>query len=185
MCIRDRDLDEIKFDREFMLAHDPEQIEKNHMILRVLSRLAKELGIRTVVEGVERNEDVEFLKTIDCDLAQGYYYDRPIPADDFDRKYILPEGSRPKATYKPTRPIGELPSSRISAYSATAAANADKANAAKTNSAEAANADKAHASDNANAAPSNAADSKAAEAKDSDSAAPSNATGAESTDSAK
>lgn len=100
------DIDEIKFDRQFMLADDPEQIKKNHMILRVLSKLAKELGIRTVVEGVERNEDVEFLKTIDCDLAQGYYYDRPIAADDFDRKYMLEPGSRPPATYKPSRPIG-------------------------------------------------------------------------------
>lgn len=84
------DIDEIKFDREFLLAEDPEQIKKNHMILRVLSKLTKELGIRTVVEGVERNEDVEFLKTIDCDLAQGYYYDRPIPVDAFDQKYMFP-----------------------------------------------------------------------------------------------
>ena len=84
------DIDEIKFDREFLLAEDPEQIKKNHMILRVLSKLTKELGIRTVVEGVERNEDVEFLKTIDCDLAQGYYYDRPIPVDAFDQKYMIP-----------------------------------------------------------------------------------------------
>lgn len=84
------DIDEIKFDREFLLAEDPEQIKKNHMILRVLSKLTKELGIRTVVEGVERNEDVEFLKTIDCDLAQGYYYDRPIPVDAFDHKYMFP-----------------------------------------------------------------------------------------------
>lgn len=84
------DIDEIKFDREFLLAEDPEQIKKNHMILRVLSKLAKELGIRTVVEGVERHEDVEFLKSIDCDLAQGYYYDRPIPVDAFDKKYMFP-----------------------------------------------------------------------------------------------
>lgn len=84
------DIDEIKFDREFLLAEDPEQIKKNHMILRVLSKLAKELGIRTVVEGVERHEDVEFLKSIDCDLAQGYYYDRPIPVDTFDKKYMFP-----------------------------------------------------------------------------------------------
>lgn len=83
------DIDEIKFDREFLMAEDQEQIKKNHMILRVLSKLAKELGIRTVVEGVERNEDVEFLKTIDCDLAQGYYYDRPIPVDAFDEKYMF------------------------------------------------------------------------------------------------
>lgn len=84
------DIDEIKFDREFLLAEDPEQIKKNHMILRVLSKLAKEIGIRTVVEGVERHEDVEFLKSIDCDLAQGYYYDRPIPVDAFDKKYMFP-----------------------------------------------------------------------------------------------
>ena len=84
------DIDEIKFDREFLLAEDPEQIKKNHMILRVLSKLAKELGIRTVVEGVERHEDVEFLKSIDCDLAQGYYYDRPIPVYTFDKKYMFP-----------------------------------------------------------------------------------------------
>lgn len=84
------DIDEIKFDREFLLADEPEQIKRNQMILRVLSKLAKELGIRTVVEGVERQEDVDFLKSIDCDLAQGFYYDRPIPADAFDQKYMLP-----------------------------------------------------------------------------------------------
>lgn len=82
------DIDEIKFDREFLMVEEPEQIKKNHMILRVLSKLAKELGIRTVVEGVERHEDVEFLKSIDCDIAQGYYYDRPIPVDAFDKKYM-------------------------------------------------------------------------------------------------
>lgn len=92
------DIDEIKFDREFLLAEDPEQVKKNQMILRVLSSLAKNLGIRTVVEGVERNEDVEFLKGIDCDLAQGYYYDRPIPADVFDKKYMLPSDFVEKST---------------------------------------------------------------------------------------
>ena len=70
------------------MVDEPEQIKKNHMILRVLSKLSKEMGIRTVVEGVERNEDVEFLKSIDCDIAQGYYYDRPIPVDAFDAKYM-------------------------------------------------------------------------------------------------
>lgn len=98
------DIDEIKFDREFLLAEEPEQIKKNQMILRVLSKLAKELGIRTVVEGVERNEDVEFLKSIDCDLAQGYYYDRPIPVDVFDQKYMSDRPIRPE-TLAATKPM--------------------------------------------------------------------------------
>ena len=98
------DIDEIKFDREFLMADDPEQIKRNHMILRVLSKLAKEMGIRTVVEGVERNEDVEFLKTIDCDLAQGFYYDRPIPAAAFDLKYMTPEH---KASDEPSKLVAQ------------------------------------------------------------------------------
>ena len=98
------DIDEIKFDREFLMADDPEQIKRNHMILRVLSKLAKEMGIRTVVEGVERNEDVEFLKSIDCDLAQGFYYDRPIPAAAFDLKYMTPEH---KASDEPAQLVAQ------------------------------------------------------------------------------
>ena len=86
------------------MADDPEQIKRNHMILRVLSKLAKEMGIRTVVEGVERNEDVEFLKTIDCDLAQGFYYDRPIPAAAFDLKYMTPEH---KASDEPSKLVAQ------------------------------------------------------------------------------
>lgn len=91
------DIDEIKFDREFLMADDPEQIKRNHMILRVLSKLSKELGIRTVVEGVERQEDVDFLRSIDCDIAQGYYYDRPIPVAAFDQKYMTDRPLTPAA----------------------------------------------------------------------------------------
>lgn len=83
------DIDEIKFDREFLMVNEHTKLEKNQMILRVLSKLSKEMGIRTVVEGVERREDVEFLQGIDCDIAQGYYYDRPIPVDVFDKKYMM------------------------------------------------------------------------------------------------
>lgn len=86
------DIDEIKFDREFLMVDDEEKLNKNKTILRVLSQLARSFGIRTVVEGVERGSDVEFLKTIDCDLAQGYYYDRPIADTVFDAKYIFPDG---------------------------------------------------------------------------------------------
>lgn len=127
------DIDEIKFDREFLLAEDPEQIKKNHMILRVLSKLAKELGIRTVVEGVERNEDVEFLKSIDCDLAQGYYYDRPIPVEAFDKKYIFTDCDEIPPV-KPLQASADTPATADST-SATAAADSDASAAAAANAA--------------------------------------------------
>lgn len=89
------DIDEIKFDREFLMVSNEEKLNKNKMIIRVLSQLAHSFGIRTVVEGVERGSDVEFLKTIECDLAQGYYYDRPLADTVFDAKYMFPNGVPP------------------------------------------------------------------------------------------
>lgn len=95
------DIDEIKFDREFLMVNDEYKLNRNKTILRVLSQLARSFGIRTVVEGVERGSDVEFLKTIDCDLAQGYYYDRPIADTVFDAKYIFPDGTPPEVSKQP------------------------------------------------------------------------------------
>lgn len=45
--------------------------------------LAKELGMKVCAEGVEKQEQVEFLKQLNCNSIQGYYYSRPVPLDDF------------------------------------------------------------------------------------------------------
>ncbi|MEG1719104.1 MAG: EAL domain-containing protein [Clostridia bacterium] len=45
--------------------------------------MAKLLSLTTIAEGVETKEHVEFLKSIGCDMAQGYYYAKPMPIDAF------------------------------------------------------------------------------------------------------
>jgi EAL domain-containing protein (putative c-di-GMP-specific phosphodiesterase class I) len=45
--------------------------------------MAHTLGMNTVAEGVERKVDSELLHQFDCDEIQGYYYSKPIQADDF------------------------------------------------------------------------------------------------------
>lgn len=45
--------------------------------------MVKELQIRTVAEGIEHKEQVDFLKNIGCDTIQGYYFYKPMPEDDF------------------------------------------------------------------------------------------------------
>jgi EAL domain-containing protein (putative c-di-GMP-specific phosphodiesterase class I) len=45
-------------------------------------RLARELDISVVAEGVEDLADWEFVRNSDCELAQGYYFARPMPADE-------------------------------------------------------------------------------------------------------
>lgn len=47
-----------------------------------------EIGIKCVAEGVETQEQLDILKDLDCDFAQGYLYNKPIPIDDFVKHYM-------------------------------------------------------------------------------------------------
>jgi diguanylate cyclase (GGDEF)-like protein/PAS domain S-box-containing protein len=54
-------------------------------IVSAIIGLAHGLGVKVVAEGVETREQLEFLQSQDCDIAQGYYISRPVPAEDFGR----------------------------------------------------------------------------------------------------
>ena len=54
----------------------------------LIFELAKKLGIETVTEGVETKEDEEFITSMGCNYGQGYYYSKPIPADDFKDTFL-------------------------------------------------------------------------------------------------
>ena len=45
--------------------------------------MAKALDMKTVSEGVENTEQVEYLKEIGCDLIQGFVFSKPLPAEEF------------------------------------------------------------------------------------------------------
>lgn len=78
------EFDEIKLDRMFM-SGDANTIHRRHMLAKMLTTYAHELNVKIVCEGVETNKEVEFLKSIGCDMAQGFYFSKPIPPDDFYR----------------------------------------------------------------------------------------------------
>ena len=65
-----------KFDIDF-LRHLDDNNGANRHILKAMVDVSKKLGIHTLVEGMETEKDLEFLKEIGCDFAQGYYYYRP------------------------------------------------------------------------------------------------------------
>ena len=46
------------------------------------------MNISTVVEGVETAQDEELIKKLGCDFGQGYFYNKPISAEDFEKLYI-------------------------------------------------------------------------------------------------
>ena len=53
--------------------------------MRAIVALAKQLEMETIAEGVETEEQLEMLRSEDCEYAQGFLLGRPVPAVEFDR----------------------------------------------------------------------------------------------------
>ena len=60
-------------------------LRREQVVIANTVAMAKELNIRTIAEGVEDTEQVEFLKSIGCDVVQGYVFSRPMPLMEFDK----------------------------------------------------------------------------------------------------
>lgn len=81
--LRDFPVDLLKIDRSFITSvterHD------DSVITRAVINLAHNLGIRVIAEGVETEEQLDFLRQHGCNLVQGYLISRPIPAVELER----------------------------------------------------------------------------------------------------
>jgi diguanylate cyclase (GGDEF)-like protein len=73
--------DVIKIDKSFVDKIGSGVTSNN--ICRTIIRMAEELGKRSIAEGVETREQLEFLQRNGCDFVQGFYYSRPLPPDQF------------------------------------------------------------------------------------------------------
>ena len=73
--LNDYTLDVIKLDMGFLRSFSKTSME----IMKSTVSMAKTLGIRTLAEGVEKEEHVQFLKEIGCDMMQGYFFAKPMP----------------------------------------------------------------------------------------------------------
>ncbi|MBS6374170.1 MAG: EAL domain-containing protein [Erysipelotrichaceae bacterium] len=77
-------VDILKIDRAFL----EEQNDKKKKIIKLIVELAATLHMRVICEGVETEADVELLRAVRCQLGQGYYISKPIPAEAFSEKYL-------------------------------------------------------------------------------------------------
>jgi EAL domain-containing protein (putative c-di-GMP-specific phosphodiesterase class I)/FixJ family two-component response regulator len=68
---------EIKIDRSFVL--NMHRNNSDRVMVQKTIEIGHELGMRVIAEGVETLEQLEFLRSAGCDIAQGYYFSRPIP----------------------------------------------------------------------------------------------------------
>lgn len=80
--LKDLPFEVIKLDRLFLInSYDTKRSQE---IIKAIVEMAKTIDIKTVAEGVETPSQLEFLKTIDCDMIQGYIFSKPQPIKEFE-----------------------------------------------------------------------------------------------------
>lgn len=76
----------LKLDKSLLpQKNDNEDIPKSIMFKYIVS-MAQEMGLECIAEGVETAEHVSILTESSCDLAQGFYFDRPLPVEEFETR---------------------------------------------------------------------------------------------------
>lgn len=94
--IREMPWNVLKIDKSFLPTPEDQTPQKYIMLKHIIS-LSQEMGLETIVEGVETLEHVELLRKNDCNLAQGFYFDKPLPVDEFEKRL---DSLKNKESYK-------------------------------------------------------------------------------------
>lgn len=81
--LKDLHIDCLKLDGIFFVNRF--ETPETKAVIESIVSLAKRLNIRTVAEGVEYKEQADFLRSVGCDLIQGFYYYRAVPVKEFER----------------------------------------------------------------------------------------------------
>ncbi|MEG2893246.1 MAG: GGDEF domain-containing protein [Clostridium sp.] len=81
--LKDMPVDVLKLDREFL--SDNFNTKRGQTILESIVSMAKKLNMKIVSEGIETSAQAKYMSDIGCDLAQGYYFSKPITINDFEK----------------------------------------------------------------------------------------------------
>lgn len=96
----------VKIDRSFVsrIAID----RKSETLVRAINALSHELGMKVVAEGVETEVQRDFVAHIGCEFVQGFFYDRPLPDDEFRARWLTPARRRaPRSRPARRRPAAD------------------------------------------------------------------------------
>ncbi len=76
--------DVLKIDRGFLSEFM--ESERGRKIISHTISMSRDIGLNIIAEGVETGEQAHFLQSCGCDVAQGFYYSKPIPVEEFDKQ---------------------------------------------------------------------------------------------------
>lgn len=81
-ALKDAPIDVLKLDMGFLRGG--KNIEKGNLIISAVVKMAQQLGLMLVAEGVETKEQADMLSNLGCNIIQGYYYAKPMPINEFE-----------------------------------------------------------------------------------------------------
>lgn len=82
--LKELPLDVLKLDAEFFRGQYEK--ERGNIVVSEAIHLAKKLNMKIVAEGIEEQDQVTFLAGLGCDMIQGYYFAKPMPANEYEAK---------------------------------------------------------------------------------------------------
>jgi EAL domain-containing protein (putative c-di-GMP-specific phosphodiesterase class I) len=88
-------MDVLKMDIAFIrnIEHNPKDLR----LVELVVDIARYLNVPVVAEGVETEGQIRLLRKEGCDIVQGYYFSRPLPAADFENNILKPVVDKEKA----------------------------------------------------------------------------------------
>ncbi|MEG0441763.1 MAG: GGDEF domain-containing phosphodiesterase, partial [Oscillospiraceae bacterium] len=82
--LKDIPVDVLKLDRSFFYSKSEDNTQSRHVVGNIVD-LAKKLHMKTVSEGIETLEWVDYLRSVKCDMVQGYVFAKPMPVAQFEK----------------------------------------------------------------------------------------------------
>ena len=79
-------IDALKMDKAFI--KDLNINNKRIQLVELIIDIAEDLNVPVIAEGVENEEQLRLLQDLGCEIAQGYYFSKAIPAEKFEKKYL-------------------------------------------------------------------------------------------------
>ena len=76
----------LKLDKSLLPDYEKDDPVQKSIMFRHIVAMGREMGLECLAEGVETREQVRLLEENNCDLAQGFYFDRPMPVEEFETR---------------------------------------------------------------------------------------------------
>lgn len=85
--LKDIDVDIIKLDKSFLDNLNGDN-RTDEIVIKHIVGLVSDLNMNIIAEGVETSGQADFLRSVHCDMAQGYLFDRPLPREEFEKRLL-------------------------------------------------------------------------------------------------